>query len=61
MCVHVKNAIDAWNAWKTLKKIFDTQHESKWVDLQMKLLKQQFSKRGYVLEHISRLKILGKK
>ena len=44
MFVHVKNAIDAWNAWKTFKKIFDTQPESKWVDLQMKLLKQQFSK-----------------
>jgi hypothetical protein len=29
MFVHIENAIDAWNAWKIFKNMFDTQPESK--------------------------------
>jgi hypothetical protein len=36
--------------------MLDTQPESKWVDIQMKLLKQRLPKGGYVLEYISRIK-----
>ena len=36
--VHIENALDAWTSLKTFKDLFDTQHESKKVDLQLKLL-----------------------
>jgi hypothetical protein len=56
MFIHIKNATDAWNAWKILKNMFDTQLESKWVDLHTKLLKQILPKGGDVMDYTSRLK-----
>jgi hypothetical protein len=38
MYVHIENNIDAWSALKIFKDLFDTQPESKKVDLQLKLL-----------------------
>jgi hypothetical protein len=38
MLVHIENAFDARNAWKIFNKMFDTQLESKWVDLHTNLL-----------------------
>jgi hypothetical protein len=56
MYVHIENASDAWSAWKTFKDLFDTQPETKRVDLQLKLLQQKLTEGGDVLEYISRLK-----
>eukprot|EP00253_Pinus_taeda_P034497 PITA_34497 len=56
MYVHIENATDAWSALKNFKDLFDTQPESKKVDLQLKLLQQKLTKGGDVLECISRLK-----
>eukprot|EP00253_Pinus_taeda_P027792 PITA_27792 len=60
MYVHIENAIDAWTALKTFKDLFDTQPESKKVDLQLKLLQQKLTEGGDVLEYISRLKNIRK-
>lgn len=56
MYVHIENATDAWTALKTFKYLFDTQPESKKVDLQLKLLQQKLTEGGDVLEYLSRLK-----
>eukprot|EP00253_Pinus_taeda_P004274 PITA_04274 len=56
MYVHIENATNAWSALKTFKDLFDTQLESKKVDLQLKLLQQKLTEGGDVLEYISRLK-----
>eukprot|EP00253_Pinus_taeda_P013735 PITA_13735 len=56
MYVRVENATDAWCALKFFKDLFDTQPESKKVDLQLKLLQQKLTERGDVLEYLSRLK-----
>ena len=56
MYVHIENATDAWSALKTFKDLFDTQPESKKVDLQLKLLQQKLTEGGDILEYISRLK-----
>eukprot|EP00253_Pinus_taeda_P005954 PITA_05954 len=56
MYVHIENATYAWSALKTFKDLFDTQPESKKVDLQLKLLQQKLTEGGDVLEYISRLK-----
>jgi len=55
MYVHIENATDAWYALKTFKDLFDSQPESKKVDLQLKLLQQKLTEGGDVLEYISRL------
>jgi len=54
--IHIENAIDAWNAWKLFKKMFDIQSELKQVELHTKLIKQELVEGGDVLEHISHLK-----
>jgi len=56
MYVHRENATDAWFSLRTFKDFFDTQLESKKVDLQLKLLQQKLTEGGHVLEYISRLK-----
>jgi uncharacterized protein YbcC (UPF0753/DUF2309 family) len=56
MYVHIENTNDAWFALKKFKDLFDTQPESKKVDLQLKLLQQKLTKGGDVHEYISRLK-----
>jgi HD superfamily phosphohydrolase len=56
MYVHIENTIDAWSALKFFKDLFDTQPESKKVDLQLKLLQQKLTEGGDVHEYISRLK-----
>ena len=56
MYVHIENATDAWTALKTFKDLFDTQPESKKVDLQLKLLQQKLTEDGDILEYLSRLK-----
>ena len=56
MFVHIENVIDAWIAWKIFKNMFDTQPESKRVDLHSKLLKQRLVEGGDVLAYISHLK-----
>jgi len=38
------------------KKLFDTQSESKWVELHTELLKQELDEGGDVLEYTSHLK-----
>ena len=38
MYVHIENTIDAWSTLKFFKDLFDTQPESKKVDLQLKFL-----------------------
>ena len=53
MYVHIENASDARSAWKTFKGLFDTQPESKRVDLLLKLLQQKLTEGGDVLEYIS--------
>jgi hypothetical protein len=54
MYVHIENTIDAWSALKFFNDLFDTQPESKKVDLQLKLL--QLNEGGDVHEYISILK-----
>jgi hypothetical protein len=56
MYVHIENMTDAWSALKVYKDLFDTQPESKKVDLQLKLLQQKLIEGGDVHEYISRLK-----
>jgi hypothetical protein len=56
MYVHIENTTDAWSALKVFKDLFDTQPESKKVDLQLKLLQQKLTEGGDVHEYISRLK-----
>jgi hypothetical protein len=54
--VHIENTTDAWSALKVFKDLFDTQPESKKVDLQLKLLQQKLTEGDDVHEYISRLK-----
>ena len=56
MYIHIENSSDAWAALHTFKDLFDTQPESKNVDLQLKLLQQKLTEGGDVLEYISQLK-----
>ena len=43
MYIHIENYLDAWTSLQTFKYLFDTQPESKKVDLQLKLLQQKLS------------------
>ena len=61
MYVLIENATDAWSSLKTFKDLFDTQPESKKVDLQLKLLQQKLTEGGDVLEYFSRLKNIRQK
>jgi hypothetical protein len=56
MYVHIENASNAWFTRKTFKYFFNTQLETKRVELQLKLLQEKLSEGGDVLEYISRLK-----
>jgi hypothetical protein len=56
MYVHIENTTDAWSALKVFKDLFDTQPESKKVDLQLNFLQQKLTEGGDVHEYISRLK-----
>ena len=56
MYIHIENSSDTWTALRTFKDLFDTQPESKKVDLQLKLLQQKLTEGGDVLEYISWLK-----
>ena len=56
MYVHIENMTNAWSALKVYKDLFDTQPESKKVDLQLKLLQQKLTEGSDVHEYISRLK-----
>eukprot|EP00253_Pinus_taeda_P028683 PITA_28683 len=56
MYVHIENATDAWPALKIFKDLFDTQPESKKVNLQLKLLQQKLTEGSDVLEYLSTLK-----
>jgi hypothetical protein len=47
---------NVWSALKVFKDLFDTQPESKKVDLQLKFLQQKLTRGGDVHEYISRLK-----
>jgi hypothetical protein len=60
MYVHIENTTDAWSALKVFKDLFDTQPESKKVDLQLKFLQQKLIEGGDVHEYISRLKNIKK-
>ena len=61
MYVHIANTSDAWSALRIFKDFFDTQPESKKVDLQLKLLQQKLTEGGDVIEYISDLRILSMK
>jgi hypothetical protein len=61
MFVHIENATNSWNAWKIFKNMFDTQLESKRLDLHTKLLKQILVEGGDVTDYISHLKIYNLK
>ena len=56
----IENMTDAWSALKVFKDLFDTQPESKKVDLQLKLLQQKLTEGGDFHEYISRLKNIKK-
>jgi len=53
---HIESASDAWFAWKTFKDLFDTQPETKMVNLQFKFLQQKLIEGGDVPKYISSLK-----
>ena len=61
MYVHIENATDAWSALKTFKDLFDTQPESKKVDLQLQFLQQKLTEGGEFLDISQDLRISSKK
>jgi hypothetical protein len=50
--VHIENCSDSWWAWKTLKKLFDSQLEVRRFDIQLNLLQQKLDLWGDVMEYI---------